>query len=109
MNNVVLKLYNAGTKTYDQAQATINYSIYANDYLSSKRSLYGAYQNRLESTYRSRANAEENTQSAESRIRDTDIAEEMVTNSKHSILQQAGQSMLAQANQNTQGILSLLQ
>jgi flagellin len=51
----------------------------------------------------------ENTQFAESRIRDTDMAEEMVTNSKHSILQQAGQSMLAQANQSTQGVLSLLQ
>ena len=54
-------------------------------------------------------NISENTQSAESRIRDTDMAEEMVNYSKNNILAQAGQSMLAQANQSTQGVLSLLQ
>ena len=54
-------------------------------------------------------NTSENTQAAESRIRDTDMAEEMVNLSKHSILEQAGQSMLAQANQSKQGILTLLQ
>ena len=53
--------------------------------------------------------AAENTQNAESRIRDTDMAEEMVEYSKNNILAQAGQSMLAQANQSTQGVLSLLQ
>jgi flagellin-like hook-associated protein FlgL len=109
MNSVVLKLYKAGAKTYDQAQATIDYSIYANEVLSQRRSMYGAYQNRLEHTYNSRANAEENTQAAESRIRDTDMAEEMVNYSRHNILEQAGQSMLAQSNQSNQGILALLQ
>ena len=54
-------------------------------------------------------NVSENTQSAESRIRDTDMADEMVSYSKNNILAQAGQSMLAQANQSTQGVLSLLQ
>ena len=54
-------------------------------------------------------NVSENTQAAESRIRDTDMASEMVEYSKNNILAQAGQSMLAQANQSTQGVLSLLQ
>lgn len=76
--------------------------------VSRARSTFGAEQNRLEHAYNINANTEENSQAAESRIRDTDMAEEMVNQSKHSILEQAGQSMLAQANQSTQGILSLL-
>jgi flagellin-like hook-associated protein FlgL len=109
MNNMVLHLYKARTRNYEEAQATIDYALYAADYLSSKRSLYGAYYNRLEYTYNSRANMEENTQAAESRIRDADMAKEMVNNSKQNILEQVAQAMLAQSNQNTQGILSLLQ
>ena len=77
--------------------------------VSSQRSSLGAVQNRLEHTIDNLDNIVENTTSAESRIRDTDMADEMVKYSKNNILQQAGQSMLAQANQSTQGVLSLLQ
>ena len=77
--------------------------------VSAQRSALGAVQNRLEHTIDNLDNVSENTSSAESRIRDTDMAKEMVTYSKNNILAQAGQSMLAQANQSTQGVLSLLQ
>lgn len=77
--------------------------------VSAQRSYLGALQNRLEHTIANLDNISENTQAAESRIRDTDMAEEMVEYSKNNILAQAGQSMLAQANQSTQGVLSLLQ
>jgi flagellin len=76
--------------------------------VSDQRSALGAIQNRLEHTIANVDNVVENTTAAESRIRDTDMAEEMVTYSKNNILAQAGQSMLAQANQSTQGVLSLL-
>ena len=77
--------------------------------VSLQRSTLGAIQNRLEHTIANADNTAENLQSAESRIRDLDMADEMVKYSKNSILQQAGQSMLAQANQATQGVLALLQ
>lgn len=77
--------------------------------VSEQRSDLGAIQNRLEHTVANLDNVAENTQAAESRIRDTDIAAEMVGYSKNNILAQAGQAMLAQANQSTQGVLSLLQ
>ena len=77
--------------------------------VSAQRGKMGAIQNRLEHTISNLDTAAENTQTAESRIRDTDMAEEMVEYSKNNILAQAGQSMLAQANQSTQGVLSLLQ
>ena len=77
--------------------------------VSDQRSALGALQNRLEHTIANLDNVAENTQAAESRIRDTDMASEMVEYSKNNILAQAGQSMLAQANQSTQGVLSLLQ
>ena len=77
--------------------------------VSAQRSSLGAIQNRLEHTINNLDNVVENTTSAESQIRDTDMAEEMVEYSKNNILAQAGQSMLAQANQATQGVLSLLQ
>ena len=76
--------------------------------VSEQRSSLGAVQNRLEHTIANLDNVVENTTSAESRIRDVDMAEEMVEYSKNNILAQAGQSMLAQANQATQGVLSLL-
>ena len=76
--------------------------------VSSQRSALGAVQNRLEHTISNVDNVVENTTSAESRIRDTDMADVMVEYSKNNILAQAGQSMLAQANQSTQGVLSLL-
>ncbi|MEG1946238.1 MAG: flagellin [Lachnospiraceae bacterium] len=77
--------------------------------VSTQRSLLGALQNRLEHTIANLDTASENTSSAESRIRDVDMAKEMVNYSKNNILSQAGQSMLAQANQSNQGVLSLLQ
>ena len=78
------------------------------DLVSTQRSKLGATQNRLEHTIANLDTTSENTSAAESRIRDTDMAKEMVTYSKNQILVQAGQSMLAQANQSTQGVLSLL-
>ncbi len=77
--------------------------------VSTQRSTLGAIQNRLEHTIANADNTSENLQAAESRIRDTDIAKEMVKYSKDNILQQASQSVLAQANQATKGVLSLLQ
>ena len=79
------------------------------EHVSSQRADLGAIQNRLEHTIRNLDNVVENTQAAESQIRDTDMAEEMVRYSNNNILAQAGQSMLAQANQTNQGVLSLLQ
>ena len=79
------------------------------DKVSTQRSNLGALQNRLEHTINNLDTTSENTSAAESRIRDTDMADEMVQYSKNNILAQAGQSMLAQANQSTQGVLSLLQ
>ena len=76
--------------------------------VSAQRGSLGAIQNRLEHTIANVDNVVENTNAAESRIRDTDMADEMVNYSKNNILQQAGQSMLAQANQSTQGVLSIL-
>ena len=90
----------------DKAVNTIGRAI---KQVSKQRSALGAVQNRLEHTISNLDNVVENTTSAESRIRDTDMAEEMVSYSKNNILMQAGQSMLAQANQSTQGVLSLLQ
>ncbi|MDE6433360.1 MAG: flagellin [Lachnospiraceae bacterium] len=77
--------------------------------VSAQRSLLGAIQNRLEYTINNLENYSENLTSAESQIRDTDMATEMVNYSKNNILQQAAQSMLSQANQATQSVLSLLQ
>ncbi len=77
--------------------------------VSTERSKLGAIQNRLEYTIKVDDNTAENMQSAESRIRDTDMADEMTRFSKESILQQAATSMLSQANQANQGVLSLLQ
>ena len=94
--------------TYAQANSTITAVQDAINKVSSQRSALGAIQNRLEHTVANLDNVSENTQSAESRIRDTDMASEMVNYSKNNILAQAGQSMLAQANQSTQGVLSLL-
>jgi len=76
--------------------------------VSGQRSRLGALQNRLDHTIANADNMAENLQASESKIRDVDMAKEMVTYSAKSILQQAGQSMLAQANQATQGVLSLL-
>jgi flagellin len=76
--------------------------------VSTQRSALGAVQNRLEHTIKNLDNVVENTTAAESQIRDTDMATEMVTYSNANILAQAGQAMLAQSNQSNQGVLSLL-
>ena len=105
-----------GIKGLNVKDASGNAATYAVDAISdaiskvsSQRSSLGAVQNRLEHTINNLDNVVENTTTAESRIRDTDMAEEMVNYSKNNILAQAGQSMLAQANQSNQGVLSLLQ
>ncbi|SEA22662.1 flagellin C-terminal helical region [Pseudobutyrivibrio sp. ACV-2] len=104
-----------GIKGINVADDTGNAATYAIDAIadavakvSQQRSALGAVQNRLEHTIANVDNVVENTTAAESRIRDTDMAEEMVNYSKNNILAQAGQSMLAQANQSTQGVLSIL-
>jgi len=97
-----------GTSTGSAAKALISKVTTAIASVSRQRSALGAIQNRLEHTIANLDNVVENTTSAESRIRDTDMASEMVNYSKNNILAQAGQSMLAQANQSNQGVLSLL-
>ncbi len=96
-------------RTTSTARAAIDNIGAAIKLVSARRSQLGAIQNRLEHTIKNLDNVVENTTSAESQIRDTDMASEMVNYSKNNILQQAGQSMLAQANQSNQGVLSLLQ
>lgn len=93
---------------YESAGSAMDKIQSAIQQVSTQRSALGALQNRLEHTIANLDTSSENTQSAESRIRDLDMAKEMVTYSKNNILAQAGQSMLAQANQSTQGVLSLL-
>ena len=95
--------------TQDGAQKATTTIDAAIKKVSEQRSKLGAVQNRLEHTIANLDTASENTQTSESRIRDTDMAQEMVAYSKNNILLQAGQSMLAQANQSNQGVLSLLQ
>ena len=94
----------------NQASASLAVNAYdmAIQSVSTERAKLGATQNRLEHTISNLDTSSENLQSAESSLRDTDMAEEMTRYSKNNILQQAGQSMLAQANQSTQGVLSLL-
>ena len=94
--------------SFSSAGAAMSYIQKAITIVSNQRSALGAVQNRLEHTIANLDTTAENTQAAESRIRDTDMAKEMVTYSKNQILAQAGQSMLAQANQSNQGVLSLL-
>lgn len=105
----VAKVISSGASDYAAISATISIINRAITDVSSQRSKLGALQNRLEHTIANADNTAENLQAAESRIRDVDMAKEMVTYSKNNILQQAAQSMLAQANQSTQGVLSLLQ
>ena len=95
--------------SFSAAGASMQLIQAAIDKVSTQRAQLGAVQNRLEHTIANLDTSSENTSAAESRIRDTDMAKEMVTYSKNNILAQAGQSMLAQANQSTQGVLSLLQ
>ena len=104
-----LGLSDTNVQTQENALKAIDEVSSAINIISAQRSLFGAYQNRMEHAYNINKNTSENTQAAESQIRDTDMALEMVHFSNTNILEQAGQSMLAQANQANQGILSLLQ
>ena len=115
----ILPIGGKGTKTTDNggyisvktktaARAAMDNISAAIKLVSARRSKLGAVQNRLEHTIKNLDNVVENTTAAESQIRDTDMASEMVKYSNNNILMQAGQSMLAQANQSNQGVLSLL-
>ena len=101
-NRVAVDNFTVANQTLSKIQTAINT-------VSKQRSALGALQNRLEHTISNLDTVSENTSAAESRIRDVDMASEMVEYSKNNILAQAGQSMLAQANQSTQGVLGLLQ
>ncbi len=108
MSSTALGVGEADVSTRDAANDTINKVDDAIKTVSTQRAKLGAVQNRLEHTVNSLSTAEENLQSAESQIRDTDMASEMIKYTKSNILQQASQSMLAQANQQPQGVLQLL-
>ena len=109
MNAKALGVASLDVKSFTKAGAAMTLIQKAISKVSGQRSDLGALQNRLEHTVNNLDNISENTQTAESRIRDTDMASEMVQYSATSIIQQAGQSMLAQANSQTQGVLSLIQ
>ncbi len=109
LNNHSLKINDLNTLTVESSQNGLSKVKNAARIVDEQRAVFGAYQNRMEHTYNNLGNVVENTQSAESIIRDTDMAAEMVRFSNLNILAQAGQSMMAQANQTSQGVLSLLQ
>ena len=109
MNAKALGVDSLDVKSFTKAGSAMTSIQKAISKVSGQRSDLGALQNRLEHTVNNLDNISENTQTAESRIRDTDMASEMVQYSATSIIQQAGQSMLAQANSQTQGVLSLIQ
>lgn len=109
LNCDFLKLTKVKADTIDNCKAAIGAVKGAMQKVNEQRAEFGAYQNRLEHAANNNGNVEENTMAAESRIRDTDMAQTMVEYSNHNILLQAGQAMLAQANQTNQGIMTLLQ
>ena len=108
MNTTAMGIAFANCKTREDALQTLDSTSNALEYVSAKRAYYGALQNRLEHTINNNSNLSENTQAAESRVRDADMAKEMMELSVCNILAQAGQTMIAQANQSTQGIMSLI-
>lgn len=109
LNNWILGIEDTNTLTVEDASNAINEAKAALQKVSDQRSLFGAYQNRLEHAYNVNKNTEENTQASESLIRDTDIADTMMEFSINNILMQAGVSMLTQANQQGQIAMRLLQ
>ncbi len=109
MSATSIGVNNLTVSTHDDAKTSLEKVKVALESVSKQRSDLGAIQNRLEHTIKNLENVAENTQAAEAQIRDTDMASEMVRYSNNNILQQAGKSMLAQANQSNQGVLSLLQ
>ena len=108
LTSSVIGMGGADVSSEDGAQATVGCVKYAQQFISSERIKFGAAQNRVEHAINQNRSTSENTTAAESAIRDTDMAKEMVQNAKDNILQQVGQSMLSQANQNRQGMLQLL-
>ncbi len=109
LNNLSLKIHDVNTLTSENARTGLTKVKNAAKVVDEQRAQFGAYQNRMEHAYKNLGNVVENTQSAESQIRDTDMASEMVRFSNQNILAQAGQAMLAQANQTNQAVMSLLQ
>ncbi len=109
INGETVGVRSVDVTTGPSARSSIDTVKKSIEYISKERANLGAQQNRMEHTYKNVTNVEENTTAAESRIRDTDMADEMVRYSNNNILAQAGQAMLAQANQTNQGVLSLLQ
>ena len=109
INANTLSVDNLDMSSHDNAKAAMTAVTGAIKTVSATRSNLGAIQNRLDYTINNLENYSENLTSAESGIRDTDMATEMVAYSKNNILQQAAQSMLAQANQSTQGVMNFLQ
>lgn len=109
MNANLLGVEGLDVSTEPLANSAIDKITNAVDQISEQRSSLGAYQNRLEYSYANNQNMEENVQSAESLIRDSDMASEIVNYSKQQILEQLGTSIMAQANQKPQGIITLLQ
>ncbi|WP_409068664.1 flagellin [Clostridium sp. FAM 1755] len=108
MDSTSLGISNLKVDTHENSRTTIDSVNKAIKDVSTQRSKLGAFQNRLEHTISNLDNASENLQAAESRVRDVDMAKEMMNFSKNNILQQAAQAMLAQANQAPQGVLQLL-
>ncbi|SHH20610.1 flagellin N-terminal helical domain-containing protein [Tepidibacter thalassicus] len=108
MNAKALSVNSIDVSTATKAGSAITKINDAINKVSSERSKLGAYQNRLEHTIKNLDNASENLQAAESRIRDVDMAKEMMKSTRANILAQASQAMLAQANQAPQGVLQLL-
>lgn len=108
MNTKTLGINGMKLTTQKGADRAIGLADYALSYVSEMRSKIGAQQNRLEHTIANEKNIVENTTAAESRIRDTDMAQEMAAFSVSNILSKAGESMLAQANMSNRGVLTLL-
>ena len=108
LNLSQLSMYSTKTLTQEQAERAIDQTAQALQVITETRMLFGAYQNRFEHAIKMTDNTVENTTYAESIIRDTDMAKEMVQYSNVDIIAQAGQAMLAQANQSNQGVLALL-
>lgn len=104
-----IKASDVDVTTQDKATMSIDIVAFGIHQVSKQRSSLGAYQNRLEHTIKNLDNVAENTQAAESQIRDTDMAEEIEKNSNLRILQQAGQAMLSHTKQEKEGVLTLLQ
>ena len=108
MNAMILGVSSLNVSTAQGATKALDKIKNASKKISEQRSELGAFQNQLEHSYQINQLTEENTQSSESQIRDTDISKEMLEYSKQNILEQVGMAMMAQANQNKQGVLLLL-